>query len=89
MPGRVPDKALRVGRSGHVIVKYDVDDAGNPIDLEVVNTTHEMFNKSALDAARKFKYSKYEDGTDRKNRQDITTKITYRVTDERGNILPE
>lgn len=89
IPGKVPSAALRAGRSGHVIVKFDVDDAGKPANLEVVSSSHDMFHESALKAVSKFKYSQYEDGTDRNNRKGITTKMTYRVTDSRGNILPE
>lgn len=89
LPGKVPDAALRLGRSGHVYLKFDVNDAGMTENITVVSSSDPIFHESALKAASKFKYSKFEPGTDRANRQGLTTKMNYRVTDSRGNILPE
>ncbi len=89
MPGEVPRAALRIGRSGHVYLRFDVTDEGVPENISVVSSSDAMFHDSAIEAARKFKYSKYEEGTDRANRKGLTTKMTYRVTDYKGNILPE
>jgi len=88
IPGVMPSRAKK---SGHVIVMFDVDESGETYNVRKVSATDEIFVKNSLAAAEKFKYSKLELGADidPKNRKDVTTKITYRLTDSRGNILPE
>lgn len=89
MPGKVPDRALRDGKSGHCKMRFDVNTSGAPFNIDAYFCTHSMFERESIRATSKFKYRpKIVDGGPVEMRG-VETKITYRVTDERGNILPE
>lgn len=89
MPGKVPDRALRDGKSGHCKMRFDVNTSGAPFNIDAYFCTHSMFERESVRATSKFKYRpKIVDGGPVEMRG-VETKITYRVTDERGNILPE
>ena len=87
---RVPPKMPSSARtSGHVYVKFNVNDKGKPENIRVVSSSKSMFEKSAIRSVEKWKFSKITLGVDPKNRKDIITKITYRLSDRAGNIIPE
>jgi len=89
MPGKVPDRALRDGKSGHCRMRFDVNTSGSPFNIVAYSCTHSMFERESIRATSKFKYRpKIVDGLSVEMRG-VETKITYRVTDDRGNILPE
>lgn len=89
MPGKVPDRALRDGKSGHCKMRFDVNTSGVPFNINAYFCTAKMFERESVRATGKFKYRpKIVDGNAVEMRG-VETKITYRVTDERGNILPE
>lgn len=52
-----PPDALKQGLNGTVWVKIWVDKAGKPRAVAVVKSTNEIFDQSALDAARQWKFS--------------------------------
>lgn len=82
MPGRA-------GRSGHVNFKFDVNDEGSPVNIEVVSATEDLFVKPAMKAVKKWKYDPIQDDDNSESRKGIVTKISFRLTDERGRVLPE
>lgn len=89
IPGKVPDRALRDGKSGHCKMRFDVNTSGVPFNVNAYFCSHSMFERESIRATQKFKYRpKIVDGQAVEMRG-VETKITYRVTDERGNILPE
>jgi len=89
MPGKVPDRALRDGKSGHCKMRFDVNTSGVPFNINAYFCTHSMFERESVRATGKFKYRpKIVDGNSVEMRG-VETKITYRVTDENGKILPE
>ncbi len=86
---KVPRKALEVGLSGHCRMRFNVDTRGNPFDVVAYHCSHKMFEKNAIEATRKFRYlAKIRDGA-AVDMIGVETKITYKVKDERGRILPE
>jgi len=89
MPGKVPDRALRDGKSGHCKMRFDVNTSGAPFNISAYFCSSSMFERESIRATSKFKYRpKIVEGQAVEMRG-VETKITYRVTDERGNILPE
>lgn len=52
-----PPLALRAGIEGRVVVKIWVDKNGRPKDAFVYNSTHELFDEAALDAARQLVFT--------------------------------
>jgi len=70
-------------------MRFDVNTSGSPFNINAYSCTHSMFERESVRATSKFKYRpKIVDGNAVEMRG-VETKITYRVTDERGNILPE
>ena len=53
---RYPRIKQRQGQQGWVILNYMVGTTGKPYDIAVVNSTHEAFEKSAIEAAEKWQY---------------------------------
>ncbi|PHR61455.1 MAG: hypothetical protein COA43_03675 [Robiginitomaculum sp.] len=86
VPPKMPSSARR---SGHVYVKFDVNDEGKPENIHVVSSSNSMFEKSAIQSVGKWKYSKLEPNVAPKNRKNIATTISYRLSDSSGNIIPE
>ena len=86
IPPKMPSSARR---SGHVFVKFDVNDAGKPENVVVISSSQSMFEKPAIKSVEKWEYSKLQPDVDPKNRKAISTKIVYRLTDRSGNLIPE
>lgn len=88
-PGIMPDKALRDGLSGHCNMIFSVNAVGTTFDVKAKNCTNSMFESASIKAAKKFKYSpRLENGLP-VEMHGVTTKITYRMLDENGRLLPE
>jgi protein TonB len=51
-----PAVALRQGLEGHVIVEFTVLRTGAVADIAVVESTHSVFERAAIEAAGKFRY---------------------------------
>tara|TARA_R110002096_G_scaffold161007_3_gene327389 strand:+ start:35767 stop:36360 length:594 start_codon:yes stop_codon:yes gene_type:complete len=51
-----PARAQQMGLEGHVIVQLDVDATGQVANAVVVESSHQIFEKSALRAAMAFRY---------------------------------
>lgn len=51
-----PGRALRLGLEGHVIVQFDVDANGQVVNAVVLESSHPVFEKSAVQAALAFRY---------------------------------
>ena len=87
--GKVPDIALREGRSGHCNLVFSVDTMGATYDIRAKNCTHSMFERNSIKAAEKFKYRPAVQDGQPVDMHGVTTRIRYVVTDEAGNALPE
>jgi len=87
---RIPPVMPRTARrSGHVNFKFDVNDEGNPVNIEVVSATEKRFIKPALKSLKAWEYDPIADDDNPETRKGIVTKITFRLTDERGRLLAE
>ena len=51
-----PMAASSRGLEGHVVVRFDVTAMGTVVNAVVVDTSSRIFNKSALDAIKKFRF---------------------------------
>ncbi|MBN1238586.1 MAG: energy transducer TonB [Gammaproteobacteria bacterium] len=52
-----PRKAARFGLEGRVVVEYTVSRLGTAEEIVIVESTHELFHRAALDAAREFRFA--------------------------------
>ena len=86
IPGQMPQRAEK---SGHCRMRFDVSPEGTPFNIDAYSCTQSVFKRESIKATSKFKYNpKIVDGR-AVAMTGVETKITYRLTDDRGNIIPE
>lgn len=85
---KVPDKALREGRSGYCSMRFDVNPKGQPFNVKAYNCSHGMFEKNSVRATLGFKYLPKIKGGVPVTMTGVETRIVYEVRDENGKLLP-
>lgn len=79
----------RAEKSGHCKVRFDVSPEGAPFNVQTTYCTQKLFARASTKSVTKWKYNpKIVDGRS-VARTGVESKITFRLTDERGKILPE
>ena len=84
-----PQMPPRAEKSGHCRMRFNVSPEGQPFDVQATYCTQSLFERPSIRNVQKWKYNpKIQDGR-AVGRVGVETKITYRLADERGNIIPE
>ncbi len=79
----------RAEKSGHCKVRFDVSPEGQPFNVVAPFCTQRLFERASIKSVQKWKYNpKIVDGRS-VARSGVESKITFRLTDERGKIIPE
>lgn len=79
----------RAEKSGHCKVRFNVSPEGKPFDVETTYCTQSLFRSATIRSVQKWKYNpKIQDGRP-VGRVGVESRITFRLADERGNIIPE
>jgi len=79
----------RAETSGHCKVRFDVSPEGAPFNVVATYCTKKLFERASTKSVQKWKYNpKIVDGRS-VSRSGVESKITFRLTDERGKIIPE
>ncbi|HFE39266.1 MAG TPA: energy transducer TonB, partial [Gammaproteobacteria bacterium] len=79
----------RAEKSGHCDVRFSVSPEGAPFNVEAIFCTNNVFKRPSIKSVQKWKYNpKIVDGR-AVARQGVRSTITFRLTDDRGNIIPE
>ena len=79
----------RAEKSGHCRVRFDVSPEGAPFNVTTTFCTQRLFERATVKSFQKWKYNpKVVDGRN-VARKGVENKVTYRLTDERGKIIPE
>ena len=79
----------RADKSGHCKVRFDVSPEGQPFNVTATYCTQSLFERASTKSVQKWKYNpKIVDGRS-VARSGVESKITFRLTDERGKIIPE
>lgn len=79
----------RADKSGHCTVQFDVSPEGQPFNVDTTYCTSSVFQRSTIKSVQKWKFNpKIVDGR-AVAMSGVVNKVTYRLTDERGNIIPE
>lgn len=74
-----PVAALEHGRCGEVLIEFDVSPAGVPANIRIVESSHRVFNKSAIRAIERYRFSPMKDGNQAvwvTGKQEV---VTYRI----------
>lgn len=79
----------RAEKSGHCKVKFDVSPEGQPFNVEATYCSQSLFKRASIKSVQKWKYNpKIVDGR-AVSRSGVESKITFKLADERGRIIPE
>lgn len=79
----------RAEKSGHCTVRFDVSPDGAPFNVTAPYCTQSLFKRASIKSVERWKYNpKIVDGRS-VSRTGVESKITFRLTDERGKIIPE
>jgi protein TonB len=79
----------RASRSGHCQMLFDIGSDGKPFNIAVSACSDRVFERPAIRAVGKWVYrAEVKDGLP-VTRTGLTTIIRFRLTDDRGDIIPE
>ena len=79
----------RAEKSGHCKVRFDVSPQGAPYNVAATYCSSSVFKRSSVKSVEKWKYQpKIVDGL-AVARTGVESQITFKLADERGNIIPE
>lgn len=84
-----PIMPSRANRSGHCDVKFNVSAKGVPYAVQVTSCTQSLFERSTLKSVTKWKYRPRIQNGRAVAMMGVTNRVSYRLTDENGAIIPE
>jgi TonB family protein len=76
---KIPKRAYKLGLSGVVVVEYTITKSGKTKDLLIKEISNKIFRKSALKAARKFRYLPKIEGGEAVEVIGVENRFTYSV----------
>jgi len=79
----------RAEKSGHCNVRFDVSPEGAPFNVQATYCTQSLFKSSTIKSVQNWKYKPKVINGRPAARIGVENKVTYRLTDERGNIISE
>ncbi len=84
-----PQRFLAGDNSGHCNVQFDVSAEGSPYNVETTFCTSSVLENTTIKSVQKWLFKpKIADGRPVAMRG-VRNKVTYRLLDERGTVLPE
>ena len=84
-----PNMPPRAEKSGHCKVRFNVSPDGAPFDVVATYCTQSLFERPTIRSVQKWKYNpKIQDGRP-VGRSGVESRITFQLSDDRGNIIPE
>lgn len=84
-----PNMPARADRSGHCQMRFSVSPGGRPYDVTAMSCSQELFARASVRAVQSWTYRpKIADGRP-VERTGLQTRISFRLTDDRGVDIPE
>ncbi|MGB6317748.1 MAG: energy transducer TonB [Litorimonas sp.] len=79
----------RATRSGHCQIGFDIGPDGRPFNVQALSCSQALFSRSAVRSVEKWTYRpEIRDGL-AVTRTGLKTKISFVLSDERGQVIPE
>ncbi|PHS37199.1 MAG: hypothetical protein COA91_10840 [Robiginitomaculum sp.] len=79
----------RAEKSGHCKVSFDVSPQGQPFNVAATYCSSSVFRRASIKSVEKWKYNpKIVDGRS-VSRKGVQSQITFKLSDERGKLIPE
>jgi protein TonB len=89
IPPIMPPRFAEGDKSGHCLVRFDVSPEGAPFNVNATYCSSSILERATTKSVLKWKFQpKIVDGLPTAMRG-VENKVTFRLMDERGNILPE
>ncbi len=86
---RIPPRMPRAANgSGYVQVLFDVTDDGKTENIRILDSSHKVFERPAIQSVEKWIYTERSEEEDEGSRSDVTSRVTFVLMDGRGNVLP-
>ena len=86
IPGQMPPGA---DKSGHCTVRFDVDPSGKPFNIRTTFCTQSVFKRPTVRSVERWKFQpKIQDGQ-AVSRTGVENRVTYKLLDARGDLIPE
>ncbi len=79
----------RAEKSGHCRVRFDVSAEGAPYNVVATSCTQPLFERATLKSVQKWKFNPKVVNGRNVAMTGVENKVTYRLTDERGQLIPE
>jgi len=79
----------RAEKSGHCKVRFNVSAEGAPYDVTATYCTQSLFERATIKSVAKWKYNPKIVNGRPVAMIGVENKVSYRLTDERGNTIPE
>ena len=84
-----PIMPARANRSGHCTVLFDVSANGTPYNIQTSSCSQKLFERATVKSVQRWKFKpKSSDGIN-VAMTGLRNKVSYHLTDEHGNIIPE
>ena len=74
-----PHKALAAAKEGYVIAEFIVDEFGQVKDIEIIETTDDVFNKASIKALSKFRYAPTIKDGKRVETEGVLHKVSFQM----------
>ncbi len=84
-----PIMPMRAERSGHCVLEFDIGLDGKPFNIEARYCTQNIFKRPSIRAATKWNYRPKIKNGQPVIRRGVSTQISFDLTDENGQIIPE
>ena len=74
-------------RSGEVIVRFDLDPNGRPINADIAATTDPIFSKAVLGSVKDWRYLKMRPDAPSESRTNIFVRVVFELRDGKGKLM--
>ena len=79
----------RAEKSGHCKVRFNVSAEGTPYDVQTTYCTQSLFERATIKSVTRWKFNPKVVNGRHVAMTGVENKVTYRLTDERGQLIPE
>jgi len=79
----------RAERSGHCVMRFNVSAEGAPYDIQAQSCSQNMFARPSVKAVSQWKYRAKTVHGQRVARTGLSTRLTFQLSDARGQLIPE
>ena len=79
----------RAEKSGHCRVRFNVSAEGTPFDVQATYCTQSLFERATIKSVQRWKFNPKIVNGRAVAMTGVENKVRYRLTDERGKLIPE